>query len=176
MKLHLGCGDKIIKGFINVDFRKNEGVDVVADLSNLVEFDNESVELIYSSHVLEHFGRLEYKLILKKWYDLLKIGGTLRLAVPDFEKVVEHYNENKDLEKLRGLLWGGQNYEKNFHFCGWDFMTIKKDLEDIGFKQIERYDWEKTEHSDIDDYSQCYLPHMDKKNGKLMSLNIEAIK
>ena len=37
-------------------------------------------------------------------------------------------------------------------------------------------DWRDTEHSELDDFSQSYLPHMDKDNGKLMSLNIEAVK
>jgi SAM-dependent methyltransferase len=176
MKLHLGCGNKIIDGFINIDFRENDGVDIVADLVNLTNFGDNSIELIYCSHVLEHFGRLEYKSILKKWYDLLIPGGILRLAVPDMEMVIEHYNENKDLEKLRGLIWGGQNYEKNIHYCGWDFNTLKKDLTEVGFTNVYRYDWRQTEHSNIDDYSQCYLPHMDKENGKLMSLNVESVK
>jgi len=46
----------------------------------------------------------------------------------------------------------------------------------IGFKDIKRYDWRKTEHFYVDDYSQTYYPHMDKEDGKLMSLNVEAIK
>ena len=46
----------------------------------------------------------------------------------------------------------------------------------INFKEVNYFDWRKTEHSHIDDFSQCYLPHMDKDNGLLMSLNIEAKK
>lgn len=65
---------------------------------------------------------------------------------------------------------------RNFHYCAWDFKKIKSDLESLGFSEIKRYDWRETEHSDIDDYSQCYLPHMDKNNGLLMSLNIKAVK
>ena len=53
---------------------------------------------------------------------------------------------------------------------------MKKDLETIGFTNIHRYDWRDTEHSYIDDFSQCYLPHMDKENGMLMHLNLEATK
>jgi hypothetical protein len=41
---------------------------------------------------------------------------------------------------------------------------------------VSKYDWRDTEHSELDDFSQSYLPHMDKDNGKLMSLNIEAVK
>lgn len=176
IKLHLGCGEKHIDGFINVDVRKLEGVDLVDDIKKLENFKDHTVELIYASHVLEHIGRREYMSVLQRWYDLLKTGGKLRIAVPDFEKVVEHYNENRNLSVLRGFLYGGQTYEQNFHYCAWDFKTLTEELKNVGFKDIYRYDWNTTEHSHIDDFSQSYLPHMDKKNGKLMSLNIEAIK
>lgn len=45
-----------------------------------------------------------------------------------------------------------------------------------GFKDVRRYDWRQTEHKDYDDFSQAYIPHMDKENGLLISLNIEATK
>lgn len=177
MKLHLGCGYKKLDGFINIDTRNIEGVvDVVDDIGKLTSFEDNTVSLIYCSHVLEHIGRHEYMSILKRWYELLDDEGTLRLAIPDFEKVVEHYNKHKSMDDIRGFLYGGQNYKENYHYCAWDFNKIKSDLESIGFTEVKRYDWKSTEHSHIDDYSQCYLPHMDKENGMLMSLNVEAKK
>lgn len=177
MKLHLGCGDKILKGFTNVDIRKKEGVDLVDDISSLSGIKNESVELIYACHVLEHFGRYEYKKVLKRWYDVLETGGTLRLAVPDLKKVFHLYVEkNIPLNTLMGFIYGGQTYEHNYHYVGFDYDTLKNDLLEIGFKQVHSWDWRGTDHSDVDDFSQAYLPHMDKKNGQLMSLNIETIK
>lgn len=176
MKLHIGCGNKIIDGFVNVDIRPLPGVDIITDIHNLSYFNNEKVELIYCSHVLEHIPRHEYKEVLKNWFDVLSHGGILRLAVPDIEAVFENYQKYKNLEILRGFLWGGQTYDENYHYCGWDFKTLKKDLEDIGFTRIKRYNWRDIEHSNVDDFSQCYLPHMDKDNGKLMSLNVEAVK
>jgi hypothetical protein len=75
-----------------------------------------------------------------------------------------------------GLLYGGQTYPENFHYCTWDFATLQKDLEDLGLTNVQRYNWRETEHAHIDDFSQAYLPHMDKESGYLMSLNIEATK
>lgn len=176
MKLHLGCGDKHIEGYVNIDVRELKGVDLIDDIKTISKFGNETAVLIYSSHVLEHTKRNEFMNVLKRWYDVLKPGGILRLAVPDMEMVFEHYQKHKDLPLLRGLLYGGQTYDQNYHYCGWDFKTISDDLKSIGFKSVERYDWRETEHSHIDDFSQCYLPHMDKENGMLMSLNVEAVK
>ncbi len=104
MKLHLGCGSKHIDGFINIDARALPEVDEVDDVKTLQKFDINTVDLIYASHILEHITRLEYTNVLSRWYDLLKEGGVLRIAVPDIEKVFEHYSLNKDLRTLRGFL------------------------------------------------------------------------
>lgn len=176
MKVNLGCGNKKISGYVNVDIREDVNPDIIDDVSKLEKFKNESIDLIYACHILEHFGRHKYKEVLTRWYSVLKPDGVLRLAIPNFEKICEVYSKNKNMNELLGLLYGGQNYEQNFHYCIWDFNSIKKDLIDIGFKEINYYNWEETEHYNIDDYSQAYLPHMDKKNGTLMSLNIEAKK
>lgn len=175
MKLHLGCGTKHIEGWVNVDARPLEGVDLVDDI-RLTSLEPNSADVIYASHVLEHIGRLEYMEVLARWFTLLKPGGILRVAVPDMEQVVNHYNEFQNLIILRGFLWGGQTYAQNYHYCGWDFKTLRADLASVGFQKIYRYDWRNTEHAHIDDFSQTYLPHMDKTNGTLMSLNVEAIK
>lgn len=176
IKLHLGCGNKKIEGFVNVDVRYQPNVDIVDNVKFLRSFKNGSVDLIYASHVLEHFSRWDYKFVLQRWYEILKDGGTLRIAVPDFEQICSYYLKNKNLRDVSGLLYGGQDYDENYHHWCWDFDSLKNDLEKIGFKNIIRYDWESTEHSHIDDYSQSYLPHMDKDNGMLMSLNVEANK
>ena len=44
------------------------------------------------------------------------------------------------------------------------------------FQQIKKWNYEEVEHGKYDDYSQSYIPHMDKKNGELMSLNVECHK
>ncbi len=176
MKLHLGCGNKRIDGFINIDARETDAADEVSDVKTLDKYQDNSVELIYASHILEHITRIEYSNVLSRWYNILENGGVLRIAVPDIEQVFKHYQQHKDLRKLRGFLWGGQTYGFNYHYCGWDFKTLKEDLEKVGFKDVKKYEWKHTEHAHIDDFSQCYLPHMDKENGMLMSLNIEGTK
>lgn len=176
IKLHLGCGDKRLEGFINVDIRPHSSVDIIDDISQLTKFEDNSVSLIYASHVLEHFGRHKYMDVLKLWHQKLKVGGVLRLSVPDFEKVVELYNSGEPLRTFTGLLYGGQTYNENYHYITFDYTTLREELREIGFDLIHKWDWRYIEHGHIDDYSQSYLPHMDKENGTLMSLNVEAQK
>jgi len=176
VKLHLGCGTKRIEGYTNIDSRCTPAVDLVADIRSLDTFEEGSVDVIYVCHALEHFSRWEHLAALRRWYTILKPGGILRVAVPDFEKVMEHYFKFRDVRRLSGIMYGRQDYPENNHCWCWDFKELKKDLQEAGFDNIERYDWRQTDHSQIDDYSQAYLPHMDKENGMLMSLNVEGIK
>ena len=81
-----------------------------------------------------------------------------------------------DLEKVMGLLYGGQNYKYNFHFQTYDFKRIEYLLTNAGFSKISRYDWCDFLPENFDDFSRAYLPHMDFEHGRLMSLNIIAIK
>lgn len=176
MKLHLGCGSTHIDGYTNIDIRYLPNVDSVDNVRFLRRFEENSVDVIYASHVLEHFSRWDVSSVLNRWYALLKPNGVLRLAVPDFESICNYYIKTKNLRKISGMLYGGQDVEENYHKWIWDFDSIKKELIDCKFRNIRLYDWKQTEHSNIDDYSQSYLPHLDKENGQLMSLNVEATK
>jgi len=176
MKLHLGCGPKHIEGYVNVDVRYQPGVDSIDNVIYLRRYKSNSIDEIYASHVLEHLGRWNYKSALRRWYDILKPEGVAKICVPNFKAMVAHYTETGDLNSIRGLMYGGQDFPNNIHTWCWDFNELSKDLIKVGFKTVDVYDWKLTNHADIDDYSQCYLPHMDKENGKLMSLNVKAIK
>ena len=92
MKIHVGCGEKYLPGFKHIDARNFEHVDYVTDdLSNLSMFDDNTIDEIYACHLLEHFTREEISNgeILTEWYRVLKSGGILRIAVPNFEAIVE---------------------------------------------------------------------------------------
>ena len=189
--LNLGCYDKPFpKPFINVDIRPSEFVDVVDDARTLSKFSDESVNLIYFSHGLEHIPFSQIQSTLKRWYEVLKPGGILRVAVPDMDSVFAHYFYWKDLKFLRSCLMGSQRGDgySDYHFSCWDFQTLKEELESAGFVDIKR--WEPSEiwpHTYLSDYSQIYYPHFEGKyklarggvidlGGKNLSLNLECSK
>jgi len=178
MKLHLGCGRRYIPGFTNVDIQPAPHVDLVCRVERLPLADA-TASLIYACHVLEHFGRHEYKSALLEWKRVLKPGGILRLAVPDFAACAAIYYERgleDGLSGLIGLISGGQRDGYDFHKMIFDEEYLRRDLLSLGFREVRRWDWRNTEHSCIDDYSQAYLPHMHKDDGRLVSLNLEAVK
>lgn len=176
LKLHLGCGKRYLKGWYHIDAINHPNVQMSADVSDLSLFPDACVDEIYASHVLEHINRHKVVLVLKEWTRVLKSGGKLRIAVPNFEAVVDHYNEKRDLSILMGLLYGGQDSELNYHYVTFDFEILKSILSDLGFNNIEQYDYRSFLPHGFDDFSKCFLPHMDENNGKLMSLNVVAVK
>ena len=181
-KLNLGCGDRKLHGFINVDARADVAPDAVCDVRHIHEQFTD-VDLIYACHVLEHFPSkpfpfqpVTWKEVIQSWHQALKPGGVLRISVPDLRAACEYYLATNDFESVKAFFYGGQKYDFDFHYHGWTLDTLSIDLKEVGFKEVRKYDWRKTEHFYVDDYSQAYLPHMDKINGRLMSLNVEAVK
>lgn len=176
MKLHIGCGQKYLPGYKHLDAMEYDHIDYVTKADNLSLIETESVDEIYACHILEHFKRNEVVDVLKEWNRVLKKTGILRLAVPDFEQIVKEYNDSGDLSRLMGLLYGGQNYDYNFHYQTYDFTRLKNLLLEAGFRDVQRYYWEDFLPDGFDDFSRAYIPHMDFENGRLMSLNVTAIK
>ena len=76
-KLHLGCGSKEIPGWFHVDALDYPHVGHRGPVEDLSFIADGSVELIYASHVLEHFGRRTYMQALKEWRRVLAPGGVL---------------------------------------------------------------------------------------------------
>lgn len=178
MKLHLGCGKRDFgPEWISIDGGDYPHLKY-HDITSL-PFEDNSVDIIYASHVLEYFDREEVVLILKEWRRVLKPDGNLRIAVPDFKSICELYlHKNIPIEKFLGPIYGKMKMLNNtiYHKTIYDFNSLKNLLTICGFYGIIEYDWRNTEHSNFDDHSQAYIPHMDKTNGVLISLNVTSKK
>ena len=183
MKLHLGCWKRFIPGFIHIDICNLPHIDYCHSVDNLPMIENDSVDLIYASHVFEYYDRQEAITVITEWRRALKNGGILRMAVPDFQSLIKVYQESGDIDKILGPLYGRMVVDKHldsmrviYHKTVYDFSSLRILLEENGFGKVHRYDWKQTIHKDYDDHSQAYYPHMDKEKGLHISLNIEAIK
>lgn len=182
MKVHLGCWHRHIPGFVHVDLCDFPHIDHRSGIDKLPFFADDLADLIYCSHALEYFDRDQAIDVLTEWRRVLKPGGVLRLAVPDFPTLVRIYQETGDLGKILGPLYGKMKIEAGdqsltlYHRTVYDETALGALLVKVGFCDVERWDWRTTEHAHIDDHSQAYFPHMQKNTGYQVSLNMQAKK
>jgi predicted SAM-dependent methyltransferase len=177
LRLHLGCGKRYLPGFVHVDIADFPHIDHRARVDKLPFVADESVELIYCSHMLEYRDRFQVMNVLAEWRRVLKPDGVLRLAVPDFDALIEVYKRTGDITKILGPLFGRMDVgleEPIYHRTVYNLASLREVLESAGFKDVRGWDWRKVFPPGYDDHSQAYFPHMDKENGILVSLNVEA--
>jgi len=180
VKLNLGCGWRNFgKDWIHIDGGDYPHLDY-KDITNL-EFEDNSVDLIYASHVIEYFDINEVKEVLREWRRVLKPGGELRVAVPDFEAMnILYHNGKVKLEDIIGPLYGRMPMggKMIYHKTTYDYESLYLLLYGLAYNEIERYDWRHYDvHRQNDDHSQAYLnPKGDKDKGTLISLNVRARK
>jgi hypothetical protein len=137
LRLNLGAGHITFDDYVNVDLRELPGIDVVAPVDAL-PFETASIAEIFSSHVLEHFPELELRRkLLPYWYSLLKVGGTFRAIVPDLEAMTMAYAKGEiAFETLRSVMYGGQEYELDFHLTGFTPDSLETLFTEAGFRDV----------------------------------------
>lgn len=180
MKLHLGCGKRYFPGWIHMDLVKYPHVDKLGK-AHEIPWQDETFSVIYASHVLEYYDWQEADtLVLPEIFRVLEPGGTIRFSVPNFTVMAHLYcNKEVSLGHIIGPMYGkipvgGDKYI--YHKCVYDEETLTGLLLKHGFHNIHHWDWKTVDHGIYDDHSQAYIPHMDKENGTLISLNMEASK
>jgi len=178
--LNVGCGNKPIKGWINIDnspaiklasqpqlyrlfktfgflnenqvqfieWNKNNKI-VFADISREIPAPNDSIRIIYSSHMLEHLSCSDAEKFLVKSMEKLSHGGSIRLVVPDLKKIINEYLINPDADsfmenmmvsapeintlkqKISVLLRGYRHHQWMY-----DENSLLKVLDKIGYKNV----------------------------------------
>ena len=129
MKLHLGCGQVYLKGYINIDFpltkhsvQKSSVADEFKDITK-ISYPKNSVDEIRLHHVFEHFPRAQACGLLVSWRTWLKPKGEIRLEVPDFAKMTQIFANPFKNPKQKSIairhIFGSQEAEWAIHYEGW---------------------------------------------------------
>ncbi|WP_148258821.1 class I SAM-dependent methyltransferase [Pantoea ananatis] len=157
-KINIGCGHIQPEGYINVDARELPGVDVICSADDLC-FEDDSLEEIYASHLIEHFTNVELtRLIIPHWFKKLKTNGILRLVTPDADSMIKDYVDcNMTFDDLRKVTYGAQDYEGDFHYNMFTVDSLTSILKNAGFKDV-------------------VLAENNRKNGLCREMEIYAIK
>lgn len=168
--LHIGCGNNVLpRPFYNLDARFIEGIDYLSEADKL-DFPDNTFDMVYSSHVLEHFYKADTQRVLNEWVRVLKPGGIIRLSVPSLENLIKIYQKSGDISFIIGPLMGGQTYAQNFHYNAFDTKSLTQYLINSGCEAAHPWDYRRTSHSAFFDFSQATTMEMP------ISLNLEARK
>jgi len=105
VKLNLGCGDKILPGYVNVDVvqeRAGKQPDISCDIKKLTVFPDNHADEILAVHVVEHFWRWEVEDVIKEWVRVLKPGGKMILECPNLISACQEFLKNPESGALPG--------------------------------------------------------------------------
>lgn len=157
MKLHLGCGKNILKGWVNIDLHHTEDV-IGIDLSKdgLSHFKDNTASHIFAEHFIEHMPRERARMLIRECYRVLEPGGMLRFTTPDLDLLVEDYLANK-LDRWSGSGWipktKAQLINEGMRFWGHEFLYNADDaeelLEEAGFRDIKPCEHRYSKHYDF---------------------------
>jgi len=138
LRLNVGSGTLAVEGYLNVDARAIDGVDVVAEVGDL-PFDDGSVLEVRSAHVLEHFPEEELRRrVLPHWVAKLQPGGVVRSVVPDALSMMRAWSEGAlPFADLREVTFGAQDYEGDFHFTMFSAESLAALLAEAGLVEVE---------------------------------------
>lgn len=112
MKLNLGCGHKLLDGFVNVDLAGNwsgKQPDVVADVTKPLPFEDGAADEVHAYHVIEHIYRWQTADVLSEWCRVLSPGGLMVIECPCLEKIMiimKWYADKKMQIPERLTVWG----------------------------------------------------------------------
>jgi predicted SAM-dependent methyltransferase len=176
MKLHLGCGSNFVEGWINVDYSLGArvahipvvgtiakvfgffGLDwnpkiVLHNLTKPLPWPDTTVAVIYSSHTLEHLRSEDGDALIRECARVLKLGGILRIAVPDLERYVADYTKGRvsanffidsllvfpqQGQPLRKRILNGYFDDGHTHKCMYDHTALITLMEKHGLKAEKR--------------------------------------
>jgi len=128
VRLNLGGGLQKKAGYVNLD--RKLGSEVYP-----LEYEDGTVDEIYASHVLEHFSHREAPHVLAHWVSKLKIGGKIRLAVPDFHWIID----NQTNRLAEAYLMGGHVDDDDYHKSIWTEKKLRDVMAYAGLTEIEKW-------------------------------------
>jgi hypothetical protein len=170
-RLQLGCGSTICPGWVHQDRRHRKGVDLVVDarrMKKYVAFN--SLDAVFTSHMLEHLPRHEAKALLADFWNWLHPGGELWIAVPDLTALYEIASDpctsTEEREKALMLI----ATPKPGHVSAWFFEDLREILRSLGFDSISK--WEKPP-DEFEKTNGCWTHQI---RAKPISLNVYARK
>jgi len=136
------------------------------DVTKTLAFPDDSIDAIFSSHVMEHLFMNEVEKLIPEFRRVLKTGGICRVVVPDLEKIITQYDVNDPRKFLTDIFEVSQRGEvKNSHHCGFTGNFLINLFSEAGFSKCS-----------VLQYQVGNCPDIDKLDNRPDSIFFEAVK
>lgn len=126
---------------VSFDIRPEVKPDVICDVGKSIPVPDQTFDIVFSSHTLEHFSFTGVDRVIKEWARILKVGGEIRIVVPNLRWSAKRILEDRMIPEDFWVLYGEQDYPKNVHYGGFTPSLIKHLLEYSGvFEDVQTHE------------------------------------
>lgn len=152
-RLHLGSGDHVLPCWANIDALALPGV-TPWDLRKPLPVADDSIDLIYSEHFIEHVTRAQGVRLLADCHRALRPGGVIRLSTPDLAKLIEEYQAGR-LDEWADVDWHpaspaqlvNEAVREWGHLFIFDYPELSGLLRELGYRDVRRVRWRESQHA-----------------------------
>ena len=141
MKINIG-GETKKEGWVNLNVQKKPNVDIVGNINDLSQFEDESIEEIYASHIIEHVDQKTVKNTFEGIFRILKKGGKFYISVPDMDVLCHFFVSPLATKKVKfhimTMIFGGQIDNFDYHYFGWNYEFMNDYLTFAGFSKVDK--------------------------------------
>lgn len=136
------------------------------DVTRRFRFPDSSFECVYASHLLEHLDARVAQHMVREVHRVLRPDGILRLAVPDLDEVVAHYDPT-DPESFLSGIYEAHSARRGGSRHRWQYnaRSLEALLRRVGFRHVERRE-----------YREGRCPDVEQIETRRWSLFMEAVK
>ncbi|MFH1246705.1 MAG: methyltransferase domain-containing protein [Candidatus Liptonbacteria bacterium] len=174
LKLHLGCQEKYLNGYVNIDLPPSEHTaqkvkaDVYADVRTL-SYEPETVDEVRSHHMLEHFSRQEALVLLARWHKWLKMGGSIFVETPDFEESAKKFlaSSVEGQFRLARHIFGSHEASWAYHKDYWSEDKYRYVLRSLGYGDFEFEKYSNNLEQKIPKMKDSFISKKENLLGKL---------
>ncbi|HSD74460.1 MAG TPA: methyltransferase domain-containing protein [Steroidobacteraceae bacterium] len=156
-KLHIGCGDHLLDGWLNADLFPRSPLVLHLDSTEPFPFDDGQFDYIFSEHMIEHISYPQGLQMLSQCHRVLKRNGTIRISTPSLPFLIELYRANASELQRAYVRWATEQFLgfaprdhptfviNNFvrdwgHQFIYDDEILSASLRQAGFTEVVRYE------------------------------------